>query len=138
MSVVSGSAETNGVVRTADAQADAQCKRNARFAAWRFVLQRASAAVLAVCVVIHLASIIYGVRHGLTSQAIVARMHASAAWPAFYALFVVAAAVHAPLGLRPIVDEWLGLRGRGVDAVLALFACVLLAGGLYAIASLAG
>ena len=45
---------------------------------------------------------------------------------------------HAPLGLRPIVDEWLGLRGRGVDAMLALFACVLLAGGVYAVASLAG
>jgi succinate dehydrogenase subunit C len=136
--MVSGHAETNGIVRATDAQADAQWGRHARFAAWRFVLQRASAAVLAVCVVIHLASIIYGVRHGLTSQAIVARMHASAIWPAFYAVFVVAAAMHAPLGLRPIVDEWLGLRGRGVDVVLALFACVLLAGGLYAVASLAG
>jgi fumarate reductase subunit C len=78
------------------------------------------------------------VRHALTAQAIVARMHASVFWPAFYALFVVAVAVHAPLGLRAIADEWLALRGRAVDAVLALVALVLLGGGLYAVVSLAG
>jgi fumarate reductase subunit C len=107
-----------------------------RAAAWRFVLQRASAAVLAVCVVVHLATIVYAVRHGLSSAAIVARMHASAAWPAFYGAFVVAVAIHAPLGLRSIADEWLGLRGRGVDAALGLVASVLLGGGMYAVHSL--
>jgi fumarate reductase subunit C len=112
--------------------------RRTRHAAWRFVLQRASAAVLALCVVVHLATIIYAVRHALTAQAIVTRMHASVFWPAFYALFVVAVAVHAPLGLRAIADEWLGLRGPGTDAVLSLIALVLLGGGLYAVVSLAG
>lgn len=112
--------------------------RGVRYAAWRFVLQRGSAAVLALCVVVHLATIVYAVRHGLSAQAIVARVHASAFWPAFYAVFVVAVAIHAPLGLRTIADEWLGLRGRASDAVLALFALVLLGGGLYAVASLAG
>jgi fumarate reductase subunit C len=107
-----------------------------RAAAWRFVLQRASAAVLALCVVVHLATIIYAVRHGLTSAAIVARMHASAAWPAFYAVFVIAVAIHAPLGLRAIADEWLGLRGRGVDVALALLALALCAGGFYAVHAL--
>ena len=107
-----------------------------RAAAWRFVLQRASAAGLARCGVVHLAAIIYAVRHGLTSAAIVARMHASAAWPAFYAVFVIAVAIHAPLGLRAIADEWLGLRGRGVDVALALLALVLCAGGFYAVHAL--
>jgi len=109
-----------------------------RAAAWRFVLQRASAAVLALCVVVHLATIIYAVRHGLTSDAIVARVRANPAWPAFYMVFVIAAAIHAPLGIRAIADEWLGLRGRGADVVLALIALVLLGGGLYAVGSLAG
>jgi fumarate reductase subunit C len=109
----------------------------ARAAAWRFVLQRASAAVLALCVVVHLATIIYAVRHGLTSDAIVARMHASLSWPAFYAVFVVAVTVHAPLGIRTIADEWLGFRGRGVDVALGIFALILLGGGLYAVYSLA-
>ena len=63
-------------------------------------------------------------------------MHANPAWPAFYVLFVVAVAVHAPLGLRTIADEWLGLRGRSTDAVLTLLALVLLGGGLYAVFAL--
>lgn len=109
-----------------------------RAAAWRFVLQRASAAVLAVCVVVHLVSIVYAVRSGLSAEAIVARMHANPVWPAFYAIFVVAVAIHAPLGLRAIADEWLGLRGFVFDAVLAVFALVLLSGGLYAVRALAG
>jgi fumarate reductase subunit C len=108
-----------------------------RYAAWRFVLQRASAAVLALCVIVHLATIIYAVRHALTADAIVARMHSTPFWPAFYTLFVVAVAIHAPLGLRTIADEWLALRGRATDTVLALFALVLLGGGIYAVASLA-
>lgn len=110
--------------------------RAMRYAAWRFVLQRGSAAVLALCVVVHLATMIYAVRHDLTAAAIVARMHASVVWPAFYMLFVVAVAIHAPLGLRAIVDEWLRLRGPVVDAVLACAALVLLGGGAYAVASL--
>jgi fumarate reductase subunit C len=112
--------------------------RGIRYAAWRFVAQRASAAVLAACVVVHLATIIYAVRYGLTAAAIVSRMHATAFWPAFYTIFVVAAAIHAPLGLRTIADEWLRLRGRGTDAVLTLFAAVLLVVGLYAVRTLAG
>lgn len=108
-----------------------------RLAAWLFVLQRASAGVLALCVVVHLATIVYAVRHGLSAQAIVARVHASVAWPAFYAVFVAAVAVHAPIGLRAVADEWLGLRGSLVDAVLVLVALGLFAGGLYAVLPLA-
>ena len=111
--------------------------RAVRYAAWRFVLQRASAAVLAACVVVHLATIIYAVRHALTAEAMVARIHANILWPAFYSVFVVAVAIHAPLGLRAIADEWLGFRGRATDVVLVLFALLLLGGGLYAVASLA-
>jgi fumarate reductase subunit C len=110
--------------------------RAVRYAAWRFVLQRASAAVLALCVVVHLATIIYAVRHALTAEAMVARIHANLLWPLFYTVFVVAVAIHAPLGLRAVADEWLGVHGRATDAVLALFAFVLLGGGLYAVASL--
>ena len=111
--------------------------RASRAAAWRFVLQRLTAVVLAVCVVIHLATIIYAVRHNLTSAAIIARVRGNSAWPAFYALFVVAAAIHAPLGLRVIVDEWLDMRGIAVDCVLVLFGVALLAAGSYAVYALA-
>lgn len=119
-------------------QLDRDAMQAMRYAAWRFVLQRGSAAVLALCVLVHLATIIYAVRHALTADAIVARMHATPFWPAFYTLFVVAVAIHAPLGLRTIADEWLAWRGPATDTVLALFALVLLGGGIYAVASLAG
>ena len=108
-----------------------------RAAAWRFVLQRGSAAVLAVCVAVHLATIIYAVRHGLSSSAIVGRMHEHVVWPAFYGIFVAAVAVHAPLGLRAIADELLGWRGALVDALLWFVALVLLGGGSWAVRSLA-
>jgi fumarate reductase subunit C len=104
---------------------------------WRWLAQRISAAVLALCVLVHLATIVYATRRGLTADAMLARTHASVLWPAFYGVFVVAVAVHAPLGLRVILDEWSGLRGRGVDILLVLFALVLLAGGLRAVAVLA-
>lgn len=111
---------------------------SARAAAWRFMLQRASAAALALCVVVHLATIIYAVRHGLSSAAIVARVRGNAVWPAFYLLFVVAVAIHAPLGLRNVADEWLGLRGRGVNVLAVAFGLLVLGMGLFAVRTLAG
>ena len=103
----------------------------------RWVAQRASAGVLAVCVVVHLATILYASRRGLTGAAMLQRAHASALWPAFYAVFVIAAAIHAPLGLRTILDEWSGLRGRFVDLMLVAFAVMLVIGGLRAVAVIA-
>ena len=111
--------------------------RASRAAAWRFVLQRSTAAVLALCVVVHLATIIYAVRHGLTSATIVERVRGNFLWPAFYAVFVMAAAIHAPLGLRAIIDEWLDMRGIVIDVLLVLFAVALLGAGWYAIHALA-
>jgi len=105
-------------------------------ATWRWLAQRVSAAVLAICVLVHLATIVYATGQGLTAAAIVARLHASLAWPLFYGVFVVAVAVHAPLGLRVVLDEWSGLRSRAVDVALALFALTLLAGGLHAVRTL--
>lgn len=99
----------------------------------RFAAQRLSAVVLAACVVVHLATIVYASRHGLSAAGMLARFRASAAWPAFYAAFVVAVAVHAPLGLRNILDEWAGWRGRGVDVALAAFALLLLGMGARAL-----
>ena len=106
-------------------------------ASWRWLAQRGSAAVLAVCVVVHLCTIVYATRRGLSAEAMLARAHASVAWPFFYGVFVAAVAVHAPLGLRVILDEWSGLRGRVIDALLALFALTLLVGGLRAVVAVA-
>lgn len=83
--------------------------------------QRASAAVLAVCVVVHLVTIIYAVRNGLSAAEILGRTRGNPAWAVFYALFVAAVAVHAPIGLRGFLAETFNWRGGGLDvAVMAL------------------
>jgi fumarate reductase subunit C len=98
-----------------------------------WIAQRASAAVLALCVTVHLATIIYAVRGGLTAAEILARTRGNHAWLAFYALFVLAVAIHAPIGLRAVLGEWLGWRRRSRDIALALFAAGLAWLGLRAV-----
>lgn len=98
-----------------------------------WIAQRASAAVLAVCVVVHLFTIIYAVRGGLSAAEILERTHGNVAWLAFYAVFVVAAAVHAPIGLRAVFTEWLKWRGPSRDAFLLAFAALLAWMGLRAV-----
>ena len=102
-----------------------------------WVAQRASAAVLALAVVVHLATMIVAVRGGLSAAEILDRTRGSAGWAAFYAVFVVAVAVHAPIGLRVVAGEWAGLRGRGVDVALAAFGLALLGLGARAVYAVA-
>jgi len=86
-----------------------------------WIAQRASAAVLALCVTVHLVTIVYAVRGGLTAAEIFARTRGSVGWLAFYSIFVLAAAVHAPIGLRPVLGEWLKWRGRSREVFVLLF-----------------
>jgi len=97
-----------------------------------WLAQRVSAAVLGLCVPVHLATIVYAVRGGLSAEEIFARTRGNHAWLAFYAIFVLAAAVHAPIGLRTIALEWLGWRGRSRDAVLTFFSLFIVWMGLRA------
>ena len=92
--------------------------------------QRGSAVVLAVCVVVHLATIVLAVRGGLSAAEILGRLRDSTGWLVFYLVFVAAVAVHAPIGLRAILGETLGWRGRTLDLVMLAFGVLLaLAGG---------
>jgi fumarate reductase subunit C len=97
--------------------------RKAETTLW--IAQRVSAAVLAVCVAVHLATIVYAVQGGLSAAEILGRTRGNYAWLAFYSVFVVAVSVHAPIGLRAIFLEWLRWRGPSRDVVLALFAAAL-------------
>src|SRR5262245_46590364 len=98
-----------------------------------WIAQRASAAVLAVCVVVHLATIIYAVQGGLTSAEILQRTRGNVAWLAFYSIFVLAVTVHVPIGLRSVLTEWLRWRGSSRDLALLLFAMVLAWSGMRAV-----
>jgi len=106
---------------------------SARAETWAWLAQRASAAVLALCVAVHLATMIVAVRGGLTAAAILARTRGSGAWAAFYLLFVLAVAIHAPLGLRTIAAEWLSWKGRAADAACGAIALVLFVLGARAV-----
>jgi len=79
------------------------------------MLQRGSAMLLALGVVVHLVTIMVAVRGGLSAAEILARTRGNEAWLAFYALFALAAGLHGAIGLRAIAAEWLGWRGRGFD-----------------------
>jgi fumarate reductase subunit C len=108
-------------------------RHNVRTQVLLWTAQRASAAVLAVCVLVHLATLIYAVRNGLSAGEILGRTRGSAAWAAFYVLFVAAVTVHAPIGLRNILSETIGWRGPGLDAATAALALALAAGGFRAV-----
>ena len=101
-----------------------------------FLAQRASAAVLAFAVAIHLATIIYAVRGGLTAAEVLGRTRHNGWFLALYVVFVLAVAIHAPIGLRNIAREWTAWRGRSLDIVLAAFALLLLLLGLTAVLAL--
>jgi fumarate reductase subunit C len=103
---------------------------------WLFLLQRATAAILAIMVAIHLATIVYAVRGGLSAAEIFGRTRGNWGWLTFYAVFVAAVAVHAPIGLRAILREWAGWRGRSLEAFTALFGVFLALAGWRAIGGL--
>ena len=88
--------------------------------------QRISAMVLALCVVVHLATIVYAVRGGLTAVEILARTRGSTLAVAFYGIFVVACAVHAPIGLARIAEEWCGWSPRASNLAAAVLCLLLL------------
>ena len=100
--------------------------------------QRASAAVLALCVLVHLVTIVYAVRSGLTAAEILGRTSGSALWAGFYALFVAAIAVHAPIGLRNVVMETTRWRGGSLEIAMALTGVALALWGWRAVYAVVG
>jgi fumarate reductase subunit C len=92
-----------------------------------YILQRATAALMAPFVLMHIAVIFYASHKGLSAADILGRTRGSVAWAVFYSAFVVAIAVHASIGLRTIATEWMPLRGAtreifswGIGAALLL------------------
>ena len=108
---------------------------SARLATRLWLAQRASAAVLALCVAVHLATMIAAVRGGLSATEILNRTRGSLGWATFYGLFVLAVSIHAPIGLRTVAAEWLGWRGGRADAACTVFGIALLLLGALAIAA---
>jgi succinate dehydrogenase subunit C len=100
-----------------------------------YLWQRATAAVMAPLVVTHIAVILYATRHGMSAAEILARTRGSIAWAAFYGLFVLAVSIHASIGVRNILSEWIPLNERRIYACAVFFGLVLAALGLRAVAA---
>jgi len=98
-----------------------------------YLLQRISAFILAPLVLLHLGVMIVAIQGGLDSAEILSRTQGSVLWAAVYGLFVVTVSIHAAIGLRVVMFEWLGIRGRTLDVLGWLAFLVLLFMGLLAV-----
>ena len=100
-----------------------------------YIWQRATAAIMAPLVLVHIVVIFYATRHGLSAADILARTRGSVAWTAFYGVFVVAVSIHASIGLRNILSEWTPLAERRIDACVVFIGIVLAVLGLRGVAA---
>lgn len=83
-----------------------------------YFLQRITALLMVPLVLGHLAVIVYAVQGGLSAAEILGRTRESALWFMFYGTFVVAVSVHAAIGVRAVVHEWVGLKGAALEVVM--------------------
>jgi fumarate reductase subunit C len=98
-----------------------------------WLYQRISAMVLALFVAVHIGIIVYAVQGGLSAAEILSRSRGSVGFAVFYGLFVLACAVHAPIGLLRIAEEWLRWRGPTAIAAALAFGLLLAVMGLRAV-----
>src|ERR1700745_1904871 len=91
-----------------------------------YVWQRLTAALMVPLVLAHVAVIFYASRKGMTAADILARTRGSIAWASFYGVFVVAAAIHAAIGVRNVLTEWSPLKDRGAGIFASAFGALLL------------
>ena len=100
-----------------------------------YVWQRLTAALMVPLVLVHVAFIFYATRRGMTAADILARTRGSIVWALLYSIFVVAAAVHAAIGVRNVLTEWSPLRDRSAGIFAIVFGTSLLLLGLRAVAA---
>ncbi|MCP3686888.1 MAG: succinate dehydrogenase [Gammaproteobacteria bacterium] len=98
-----------------------------------FIFQRASALLLAPLLIVHLGLILFAVRDGLSAAEILGRTQGNILWMLFYGLFVIAVTIHAPIGLRKVLQEWTGISRILINSFSIIFALLLLTLGLRAV-----
>ncbi len=98
-----------------------------------YLLQRISALIMAPLVVLHLAVMIVAIQGGLDSTEILSRTSGSLFWGSVYSLFVVMVSIHAAIGLRVVMFEWLNIRGEALNGFSWFAFVVLLVIGIRAV-----
>ena len=92
-----------------------------------YMAQRLTALIMVPLTIGHLAVMIYAVQDGLSVAEILARTQGSLVWFLFYGSFVFTVSIHAAIGMRAIMFEWLGIKGA-VLSVISWGLCLLLLG----------
>lgn len=87
-----------------------------------YLTQRITALIMVPLVLIHLGVMIYAVRDGLSAAEILSRTQGSWFWGGFYGLFVLAASLHAAIGLRVLAHEYLKIANRPLDLFTVIIA----------------
>ncbi len=98
-----------------------------------FVVQRITAVLMVPLILAHLFIIFYATQVGISAENILARTSGSLGWAVFYGVFVVLAALHGAIGVRTVLREWSSLRGSALDAIMVIFAILLIALGARAV-----
>lgn len=94
-----------------------------------YILQRITALVMAPLVIGHVAVMIYAVEDGLDAAEILSRTRHSLFWGTYYGTFVVAASIHAAIGVRGVLLEWTRLPAALVNWTCTAFLLLLAATG---------
>ena len=98
-----------------------------------YVWQRATAALMAPLVLVHIAVIFYATRKGMTAADILSRTHNSIVWASYYGIFVAAVSIHASIGVRNVLTEWSSLHDRRAGLFAIVFGLLLAALGARAV-----
>ncbi len=98
-----------------------------------YLLQRITAMIMAPLVMLHLGVMIVAIQGGLDSAEILSRTRGSLFWGGTYGLFVLAVSVHAAIGIRVVLFEWLSIKGTKLTLVSWLVFAVLLMMGARAV-----
>jgi fumarate reductase subunit C len=100
-----------------------------------YIWQRATAAIMAPLLLVHIAVIFYATHQGMSASDVLERTRGSIAWAAFYGLFVVAVSIHASIGVRNVLHEWLPMNERRAGLCAMLFGLLLAVLGMRAVAA---
>ncbi len=98
-----------------------------------YLLQRITAMIMAPLVLLHLGVMIVAIQGGLDSAEILSRTRGSLFWGGTYGLFVLAVSIHAAIGIRVVMFEWLSVKGNTLNLVSWLVFAVLLMMGSRAV-----
>ncbi len=98
-----------------------------------YLLQRLTAMIMAPLVLLHLGVMIFAIQGGLDSAEILSRTRGSLFWGGTYGLFVLAVSIHAAIGIRVVMFEWLSIKGVLLNIIGWLVFVVLLMMGARAV-----